>query len=233
VVGRCACYFYSPTSVAHNPSHSGNAVGPGTERAVVEEALKIFTSDATYTRVINNEPVYYGVSLRPTPSSKDRLRRLKVFGTICALSIFWHRQGPDPVSPFLLKYAIDGLSSLMDLDFISCFAPTLADDLRPWPLDHTLPLSLDINSPLSTVVYTHLNMEVSIHCRVFLAMLTFYYSPAPLLRHHLKSGKDILTQSIPMLCWDLPGLMVTPTRTFKLSVMVLMFIFCPNIRCLM
>lgn len=85
---------------------------------------------------------YHELALLPGNSSLERLSRMKAYGTICALFMYYVQLGPYTVSPHLILVALEGEASIINLDFAEIVDSEGADTLRPWPLNHSVPLDV-------------------------------------------------------------------------------------------
>jgi hypothetical protein len=116
-------------------------------------------SNSEYFRKMTSDG-FYTISTRPARSSPNRLNHLRAFGTLCALHIAFLGCGPDPVVPFLIKWAFGGLQSIMGMDLVESLAPRTAVTLQRFP-DVPLALGSTITADLVAFAADPLNMEVS------------------------------------------------------------------------
>jgi hypothetical protein len=95
----------------------------------------------------------------------------KAHGSLLAIHLAWLGIFASPLSSFIPSLAIVGLSSLMDLPFISEIDAEIGQKLALWPADDQ-PLDLRPASPLASVIIEYLGVEVRFLINQRYSMLT-------------------------------------------------------------
>lgn len=76
---------------------------------------------------------------------------MKRAGFVCLLHMVMLRTGPDPISPYLLRTAIEGVDAALIIDhaFMRLVDPSLYESLRPWlEFERNVSLPSDPSDPL-------------------------------------------------------------------------------------
>ncbi|KAL7277990.1 hypothetical protein ACG7TL_007943 [Trametes sanguinea] len=152
----------------------GEGIGPAIARTTLRSALKLATADhdlweprGQYSSIL----FHASRSVIPT-----RRARLQACGFLALLHMLVLHAGPDPVSPFLLRAAIEDRSRAMSADpsFLGVLDPDTYNTLAAWvDRDHTSPLHLDPLSPLGQLLMTaNINPELhGIECALVSEMV--------------------------------------------------------------
>ena len=137
-------------------------------------------ANSQYWKPLNSEEGYFTLALRPGVPITSRLHHMKACGMLCLLHMFVLRSGPDPVSPFLLEFAINGLRSIMDHEFIATLAPETATRLKAWPMNPDVPFPVAMSHNLRYIISEYLGLNVSAsHCMSYV-LLIFICQPVEL-----------------------------------------------------
>jgi hypothetical protein len=144
--------------------HSGRAVGTGVERSVLNEIVsKLLQENTGMWKKVDDDLVLAMEPSSVTPSS-ERLGLFRVTGYACMLFMLWMNTLPPGLSPAFVLAILDGESSLLDLDFLTKVVPGCAETLRPWPLNHSVPIDISQNE-IRNLIYHY--MSESCHVRTF------------------------------------------------------------------
>ncbi|KZP10894.1 hypothetical protein FIBSPDRAFT_962673, partial [Athelia psychrophila] len=135
----------------------GQGVGPGAKRAVIGALLQVCIQDVRLCKQVNAEG-YYSLATYSASITPDHSLDIQTLALLCLLYIFTFELAPDPISPALFQFAIGGLPSIIDLNFVSSFAPETAQKLAAWPLDTATPLDLS-SQDVRNIIFEHLDMQ--------------------------------------------------------------------------
>lgn len=141
--------------------NSGQGSGAGVEHTVVSELVTQVLQDSTIWKKVHDN---YVLSLPPAgfiQSPPERLNAIKTAGYVCMLHVLWTNAAPANISPAFLLAVICGEASIVDLDFLSQIDPQIAATLRPWPLDHSLPINVH-DVAIRTLICDYINRQVGL-----------------------------------------------------------------------
>lgn len=157
---------------------------------VIRRALEIATSDIRLCSSTDYDGFYSIVTLPTTHAPQGLLDRIKMLGSLCALSMAWSDMGPDPISPNLLELAIKGgaYSSLYDISFLQSVAPDAAVTLTDWPA--TPPETVATVSASLRYLISYISLEV---CRLVISTPQFF---------HLHLPQPIHVEGAEQRVWD-------------------------------
>lgn len=103
---------------------------------------------------------YWTITL-PSITDDESIPALTAWGILTMTHIFRLGSLPSKVSPFLIRAIIEGLESLLDLDFINQMEPDCSAHLKKWiELDPNQVLSWNSDRDLANAVVDTLNMTV-------------------------------------------------------------------------
>lgn len=148
---------------------SGEAIGSSPLRAVFRACLQKLVADERYWQS-------YGRYVRIRAGPADFPEREEHL-TLCGFFALWHmvavRVGPHPISPFLLRYVIEGRerACALDLAFLRLIDPELYERLLPWA-QYEWGSSLPVNplDPLNTLLFSA-SLDVSVILYSFVALV--------------------------------------------------------------
>lgn len=138
----------------------GEAIGSSPIRAVLRASVQRLVSNERYWQPHGR---YYRI--RPGPADlPEREEHL----TVCGFFALWHtmalQAGPHPISPFLLRYIIEGRDRAcsLDLPFLRLVDPELYERLLPWAqYEWGCPLPANPLDPLNTLLFSA-SLDVSL-----------------------------------------------------------------------
>ncbi|RDX47053.1 hypothetical protein OH76DRAFT_1419895 [Lentinus brumalis] len=109
---------------------SGVSIGSSPLRSMLRRCVELLVADQRYWHQVGK---YFCIRKGPT-GSPERENHLAVSGFIALLHMVALGRGPDPMSPFLLRYVIEGreLACILDAAFIRLIDPALYAQLTPW-----------------------------------------------------------------------------------------------------
>lgn len=135
------------------PLDSGEALGSSPIRAVFRASLQKLVADERYW-----QPHGRFTHIRPGPAGFPEREE---HYTVCGFFALWHmtalRLGPHPISPFLLRYAIEGRDRALSFDqpFLRLLDSELYDKLLPWAhYAWGTPLPANPLHPLNSLVFS-------------------------------------------------------------------------------
>ena len=141
---------------------SGNGIGVGVERAVLDKVIEFVVNDPKLCRAdYDMKTGYKYLNLSSIVNSPQHWNNFQALGWITAAYIFITGKGPEPLSPILPLFAIGGWAALTDLWLIDQVMPDSASILRQWPVRYDGRINLTVSSNLSQLIMEHLNMIVS------------------------------------------------------------------------
>ncbi|KAI0351091.1 hypothetical protein OH77DRAFT_1593049 [Trametes cingulata] len=132
----------------------GEGIGQATSRTILRLAVKLSLTDSD---LWEQRDRYKLLILHPSREMiPSRRARLQACGFLALLHLVTVRTGPDPISPFLLRLALEGHARAMSLDvpFLQRLSPETYTALLPWAeRDPTLPLDMSPQSPIGQLLY--------------------------------------------------------------------------------
>ncbi|TFK81813.1 hypothetical protein K466DRAFT_604199 [Polyporus arcularius HHB13444] len=131
----------------------GVAIGSSPIRTVLRRAIEILVSDQRYWHPVGK---YFCMRSGPTGVS-DRDDHLATCGFMALMHMIGVGRGPDPMSPFALRYAIEGRDRACVLDpaFIRLIDPMLYAQLAPWAeYEWGSPLPKDPAHKLNSLIFS-------------------------------------------------------------------------------
>jgi hypothetical protein len=137
------------------PCTIGVGVERGMFRAVFEQVIGMHQYFARRGSFMG--PIFLGSE--PLP---ERNLMWKTFGTLMALHMYYFKQGPADISPFLVL-GIEGGRNAMNLsaDYIAHLDPEIASAMRPWlSLTHRDAMPTSLDHPLSSFLMIFMDMQV-------------------------------------------------------------------------
>ncbi|KAJ2973809.1 hypothetical protein NUW54_g11995 [Trametes sanguinea] len=131
----------------------GEGIGPATVRTTLRLVLKLVTGDGDLWEMRGQ---YASILFHASHSAIPvRRARLRACGFLSLLHMVVLHAGPDPISPFLLRAAIEDRSRAMSADasFLRVLDPDTYKALAPWvERDQMSPLRLEPLSPLGQLL---------------------------------------------------------------------------------
>ena len=112
--------------------HSGDALGDGANRCLVREAVRLAVCD---TRLWEPRDRYSSILFyHSRHSSPSRVLQLKTCGFLSLMHMVATLTGPDPISPFLIRAAIEGRAGtcIIDHAFLRLLSPQTLASLTPF-----------------------------------------------------------------------------------------------------
>ncbi|KAI9062193.1 hypothetical protein FKP32DRAFT_861807 [Trametes sanguinea] len=148
--------LHSLAAVANNLDiQIGEGIGPAIARTTLRFALKLATADHDLWETRGQ---YLSILFHASRSAiPTRRARLQACGFLALLHMLVLHAGPDPVSPFLLRAAIEDRSRAMSADpsFLGVLDPDTYKTLTAWvDRDRSFPLPPDPLSPLGQLLMT-------------------------------------------------------------------------------
>ncbi|RPD52498.1 hypothetical protein L227DRAFT_568566, partial [Lentinus tigrinus ALCF2SS1-6] len=133
--------------------HIGDGIGDSPMRTVFRTAVQKLVADRRYWQPHGRFTV-----IRPGPAN---IPEREEHYTLCGFFALWHMiamgVGPQPISPFLLRYAIEGCerACMLDPAFLRLIDPDLYGGLVPWS-DYVWgsPLPADPWHPLNALIFS-------------------------------------------------------------------------------
>ncbi|PIL36087.1 hypothetical protein GSI_01747 [Ganoderma sinense ZZ0214-1] len=130
----------------------GSAIGQGVTRNLLRETIQVALR---IPNLWQDRGRYSTIQFLPYIPPQDRILHFMSCGFLCVLHIVALEIGPEPISPFLLRAAIEEVEGALQIDtaLLRLLAPEDFETLLPWIThDRSVPLAADITSKVATLL---------------------------------------------------------------------------------